>query len=112
MAHVSDFAAGWAGVVKNFHDTRFSTREEFVSSAIFRTAGDFAVHSILSVRSRGDSRPVSLFSSVHAATLGRNRAITCNLSRREKARCVPPLVCQMVRAQTLHMPKKFTISAG
>src|SRR6202051_3248595 len=112
MAHVSDFAAGRAGVVKNFHDTRLSTCEELVSPAVFRAADDFAVHSILSLRPRGDSQSVFLFSSLHAAPLGWHSAITRNLSQREKIGRVPPLVCQVVRAQALQMDKNFTIPAG
>src|ERR1700688_4693447 len=101
MAYVSDFAAGRAGVVKNFHDTRLSTREKFVSPAVFRSANNFAIHSILSLWTRGDSQSVSLFSSVHAAPLGWNCAITRNLSRREKTRFMPPLVCPLVRGHAL-----------
>src|SRR5216683_198011 len=110
MAHVPDLAAGCVGVFKNFHDTRLSTCEELVGPAVFRSADDLAVHSILPLRPSGDSRSVSLFSSLHAASLGWHSAITCNLSRREETRRMPPLVCPLVRAQALPMAKRYKIS--
>src|SRR6266851_3963026 len=112
MAHVPDFAAGRAGVFKNFHDTRLSTCEELVGPAVFRSAVDFAVRSILPLRPSGNSQSVSLFSSLHAAPLGWLSATTRSLSRREEARRMPPLVCPLVRAQALPVAKKVAISSG
>ena len=48
------------------------------------SADHFAVHSLLSLRPGGDSLPVSLLSSLHAAPLGWNRAIARDFSGREK----------------------------
>src|SRR5690349_9612720 len=112
MAYVSDFAAGRPGVVTNLHDTGLATREKFVRSAVFRPAIDFAVHPVLSFRPRRDSKLVSLVSSLHAAPLGWNRTIAGNLPRRQEARRVPAMVCQVVRTDALQSAKNLTFPAG
>src|SRR5690348_1077847 len=98
MAHGPDIAAGWLDVAKNLHDPGRTTGEKCVSPALFRSGKCFAVHSVLSLRTRCDSQSVSLLSSLHAAPLGWNRAITGNLYRWEETRRLPPLVCALVRA--------------
>src|SRR5580692_3773864 len=112
MAHVPDFVAGRSGVAENFHDSGLSTGAKFLGSALLRLSDEPAVYSFLSVRPRGDSQPLSLFSSLHAAPLGWHRAIACHLSRREKTGRVPSVVCEVDRALALQMVEKITFSAG
>src|ERR1700691_2286176 len=110
MAHGPHCAAERVGLVEDIHDSGFSTAEEFRGLALFRHAGYFAVHSLLSLWTRDDSLFVSRVSSLSAASLGCSCPTTSDLSRRPEAGRVSPLVCPMVRAHALQMAAKFTVA--
>src|SRR5579862_2315058 len=112
MAHGPDFAAGRAGRLKDFYDARLAACEQFAGVAFRGPAINSAIHSLLPFRARGDSLFVSFPSPLLAAALGWNRAVAGNFSGWEKARCVPPVVCAVVRADALQVAPEFTISAG